>query len=71
MSPTLDAVFPPLLWVFGGRQTARTIHFLCAFSFLAFFFVHIALVLLSGAGNGIRSMITGRWYLEKDGAAHE
>lgn len=71
MSPTLDAAFPPLLWIFGGRQTARTIHFLCAFSFLAFFFVHIALVLLSGAGNGIRSMITGRWYLEKDGGARE
>jgi thiosulfate reductase cytochrome b subunit len=69
MSPTMDAAFPPLIWLWG-RQTARTIHFLCAFSFVAFFLVHIALVLLSGAGNGIRSMITGWWYLEKDGGTH-
>ena len=41
MSPTMDAAFPILPWLFGGRQTARTIHFLCAFSFFGFFIVHI------------------------------
>ena len=61
MSPTMDAAFPLLPWIFGGRQTARTIHFLCAFSFLAFFLVHIAMVVLSGTWNNVRSMITG-WY---------
>jgi len=61
MSPTMDAAFPILPWIFGGRQTARTIHFVCAFSFLAFFLVHIAMVVLSGSWNNIRSMITG-WY---------
>ena len=64
MSPTLDAAFPELLWIFGGRQTARTIHFLCAFSFLAFFIVHIVMVVLSGTWNNIRSMITGRYIIE-------
>lgn len=61
MSPTLDATFHFLPWIFGGRQSARTIHFLCAFSFLAFFVVHIVMVVLSGTWNNIRSMITG-WY---------
>ncbi|HEX3754971.1 MAG TPA: cytochrome b/b6 domain-containing protein [Rhizomicrobium sp.] len=61
MSPTMDAAFPILPWIFGGRQTARTIHFLCAFSFLGFFLVHIAMVVLSGTWNNLRSMLTG-WY---------
>ena len=61
MSPTMDSVFPGLLWIFGGRQSARTIHFLCAFSFLGFFIIHIVMVVLSGTWNNLRSMITG-WY---------
>jgi thiosulfate reductase cytochrome b subunit len=61
MSPTMDAAFPILPWIFGGRQTARTIHFICAFSFFGFFLVHIAMVILSGTWNNLRSMITG-WY---------
>jgi thiosulfate reductase cytochrome b subunit len=64
MSPTMDAAFPQLLWLFGGRQTARTIHFLCAFSFFGFFLIHIAMVILSGAWNNVRSMITGRYSIE-------
>jgi thiosulfate reductase cytochrome b subunit len=62
MSPTLDSVFPILPWLFGGRQSARAIHFLCAFSFFGFFLVHIAMVVLSGSWNNLRSMITG-WYV--------
>ena len=71
MSPTMDAAFPWLPWIFGGRQTARTIHFICAFSFVAFFLIHIVMVVLSGTWNGIRSMITGRYLIERDtGGAH-
>ena len=66
MSPTMDSAFPELLWVFGGRQSARTIHFLCAFSFLGFFVVHIVMVILSGTWNNLRSMITGRYAIESD-----
>ena len=65
MSPTMDAA-SPLLWIFGGRQTARTIHFLCAFSFFAFFIVHIIMVIVSGLRNNLRSIITGRYAIEKD-----
>lgn len=64
MSPTMDAALPQLLWLFGGRQTARTIHFVCAFSFVGFFPIHIAVVVLSGAWNNLRSMITGRYDIE-------
>jgi thiosulfate reductase cytochrome b subunit len=64
MSPTLDAAFPILPWIFGGRQSARTIHFLCAFSFFLFFIVHIVMVVLSGTWNNIRSMITGNYEIE-------
>lgn len=64
MSPTMDAAFPVLPWIFGGRQSARTIHFLCAFSFLGFFIVHMIMVVLSGSWNNLRSMITG-WYVIK------
>lgn len=64
MSPGLDAVFVFLADLFGGRQTARTIHFICAFALVAFAIVHVAMVLVSGVWNNMRSMITG-WYAVK------
>ncbi|MEQ6887280.1 cytochrome b/b6 domain-containing protein [Halomonas sp. CS7] len=68
MSPTMDAAWPWLLDLFGGRQSARTLHFLAAAALLAFFVVHILLVLVSGLGNNLRSMITGRYALPPDHA---
>ena len=61
MSPALDAAFPFLSSAFGGRQTARTIHFVLAFALVGFFLVHIAMVLLTGVVNNMRAMITG-WF---------
>jgi thiosulfate reductase cytochrome b subunit len=61
MSPGLDSVFPFLPMVFGGRQSARTIHFIAAFGLVAFALIHILMVLLSGFANNVRSMITGRY----------
>jgi len=68
MSPSLDATFPGLLDLFGGRQSARSIHFITASLIVLFFFVHIVMVVLSGPINNLRSMITG-WFLlgEHDG----
>jgi thiosulfate reductase cytochrome b subunit len=66
MSPHLDAGFPFLLTLFGGRQSARSIHFICAFAFLAFVAVHLLMVLLSGPLNNLRSMITGRYDVGED-----
>ena len=59
MSPGMDAAFPWLLDLFGGRQTARTIHFFAMLAFVVFFIVHIAMVVLAGPFNELRSMITG------------
>ena len=66
MSPTMDAAFHPLLWVFDGRQSARTIHFLCASALLLFFAVHIIMVLLSGPLNNLRAIITGRYAIQPE-----
>lgn len=61
MSPGVDAAFPFLLDIFGGRQSARTIHFLVAWSLVLFAAVHLFEIFLVGVFNEIRSMITG-WY---------
>jgi thiosulfate reductase cytochrome b subunit len=61
MSPAIDTAFPFLLNVFSGRQSARTLHFLTAWSLLLFTLVHVVMVLLSGVLNNMRSMITGRY----------
>ena len=61
MSPGLDATFPFLVDLFGGRQTARSVHFILAWALVLFVLVHVALVIVSGLFNNMRSMITG-WY---------
>jgi thiosulfate reductase cytochrome b subunit len=61
MSPGINASWPFLLDVFGGRQTARTIHFGVMVLLVLFFVVHIAMVVAAGPINELRSMITG-WY---------
>ena len=61
MSPGMDAAFPVLLDIFGGRQTARTIHFLSASLIVIFVVVHLVMVLITGVWNNLRSMITGRY----------
>lgn len=61
MSPGFNAAAPWLLEVFGGRQTARTIHFVTMLALLGFFAVHMAMILLAGPLNEMRSILTG-WY---------
>ncbi|HUW73649.1 MAG TPA: cytochrome b/b6 domain-containing protein [Methyloceanibacter sp.] len=66
MSPGMDAAFPLLLDVLGGRQTARTIHFISAGAIVIFVAVHIFMVLVSGFWNNLRSMITGRYVIPEE-----
>lgn len=61
MSPSFNAAAPWVLDVLGGRQTARTIHFLVMLLLVAFVVVHLLMVLLAGPLNEMRSMVTG-WY---------
>jgi thiosulfate reductase cytochrome b subunit len=65
MSPGVDAAVPWLLDLFGGRQSARTIHFVSASLLVLFVLVHLAMVVLSGVWNNLRSMITGRYAIEE------
>lgn len=71
MSPMIDAAFPGLLTLFGGRQAARTIHFIACFAFVGFIVVHLVLVALTGLKNNIRSMLTGWYHVSEHGSAHE
>lgn len=66
MSPGINAAWPWLLDLFGGRQSARSIHFLCALGFVLFILVHLLMVLVAGPINEVRSMITGRFRLPKE-----
>jgi thiosulfate reductase cytochrome b subunit len=63
MSPAVDARIP-LAMLLGGRQTARTLHFLCASGLVGFVVVHVVMVILAGPVNELRSMITG-WFVIK------
>jgi thiosulfate reductase cytochrome b subunit len=66
MSPGFDAVFPWLLDVFGGRQSARSIHFISASLIVLFVVVHLVEVVLAGAINEVRSMLTGRYVVPEE-----
>jgi len=66
MSPAMDAAWPWLLDIFGGRQSARSIHFICAALLLGFILIHLVMVLLAGPINEIGSMITGRFRVPPD-----
>ena len=66
MSPAMDTVAPLLLTVFGGRQSARTLHFIFAWGIVGFVVIHLIAVFAAGPINEIRSMITGRYVVEPE-----
>ncbi len=66
MSPGFDAGFRWVVDLFGGRQSARSIHFIVAWSLVAFILLHLFMVVASGTWNNIRSMITGRYAIIPD-----
>jgi thiosulfate reductase cytochrome b subunit len=61
MSPAVTTAMPFLFDLFGGRQSARTIHFLVADLLVLFVLVHIIQVIVTGAFNNMRGMVTGRY----------
>ena len=64
MSPMSDTVITGWVDLFGGRQSARTLHFVVAWALVAFVFIHVFEVIISGFWNNIRSMITGRYEIK-------
>ena len=71
MSPRLDALFGGWVDLLGGRQSARTLHFVAAFLLLAFVVVHVFEVIVTGPWNNLRSMITGYYRLPQEEPGQE
>jgi thiosulfate reductase cytochrome b subunit len=59
MSPAITSVLPIFVTIFGGHQSARTLHFFAANLFVLFFIVHVGMVILAGFTKRCRAMITG------------
>jgi thiosulfate reductase cytochrome b subunit len=53
MSPSLDSAWPGWVDLVGGRQSARTLHFIAAWALVAFMLVHVFEV--SSAASGTTS----------------
>ena len=70
MSPTANAWWPGWVDLVGGRQSARTIHFIVAWLLVGFVLIHVFEVIVSGPWNHLRSMITGRYRITAE-AKHE
>jgi thiosulfate reductase cytochrome b subunit len=66
MSPSITSVVPQIVTVFGGQQSARTIHFFVATLLVVFLLVHIAMVCLAGFTNRVLAMITGQSTASKE-----
>ena len=60
MSPAIVAAFPLLLDLFGGTQSARTIHFFSSIALEVFLIIHVFMVIRSGFKQQIRAMIIGK-----------
>lgn len=66
MSPGFDSLWPGWVDIFGGRQSARTIHFIVAWLLVAFVLIHVFEVIITGVWNNLRSMITGRYRVDAE-----
>jgi len=60
MSPSITGRFPWYLKIFGGRQPARSIHFLCMLAFTAFVIMHVLMVVLHGFGRELALIVLGQ-----------
>jgi thiosulfate reductase cytochrome b subunit len=60
MSPAVTAAYPILLDVFGGYQSARTLHFAGFVLLFLFFIIHVAMVALTGFRRQLCGMILGK-----------
>ncbi|HEY7641078.1 MAG TPA: cytochrome b/b6 domain-containing protein [Steroidobacteraceae bacterium] len=65
MSPRLDSLLPGWVDLLGGRQSARTLHFVTAWLLVLFAAIHVFEVIVTGFWNNLRSMITGRYRIPR------
>jgi thiosulfate reductase cytochrome b subunit len=60
MSPAVEGAYPWAVMLLGGRQTARTLHFLVSIALVLFLLVHVLMVVIAGFRQRVGAMITGR-----------
>jgi len=60
LSPAFNSGVPWVVGAFGGRQSARTIHFFLTMALTVFLLIHVFMVWRAGFWSRIRAMITGR-----------
>jgi thiosulfate reductase cytochrome b subunit len=68
MSPGFNSIGGILLDLMGGRQSARTLHFISGGLIVGFIFIHVGLVIWTGFANNMRAMITGWFTIEPPGS---
>lgn len=66
MSPAIASAIPATVTIFGGQQTARTIHFFGTLFLVVFLLVHIGMVCRAGFRRRTAAMITGRGGAQKE-----
>ena len=66
MSPAVASAVPAIVAIWGGQQSARTIHFFLTLVLVLFFLIHIVMVSLSGFRKRVQAMITGRLAIEQE-----
>ena len=66
--PAFTAISPDLIDLFGGRQTARTLHVICSLLLVVFVFVHLVEMIIAGAVNQLRSMLIGKYEIHSENA---
>jgi len=59
MSPAINIAYPFLTGMFGGFQSARTVHFFAFVALLLFVLVHTGMVIKSGFKRQMRAMTFG------------
>ncbi|MHA7818665.1 MAG: cytochrome b/b6 domain-containing protein [Erythrobacter sp.] len=59
ISPGFEPAAPWLVDVLGGRQSARSLHFIAAWGLFGFVTLHLAMVMLSNPIKQVGAMITG------------
>ena len=59
MSPAVVNRFQWYAKIFGGRQAARSIHFLTMLGFLAFLVVHVTLIVMTGFVRNMNHIVLG------------
>ena len=59
MSPGFTAIWPASVTALGGKQSARTLHFVVSIALTLFLFVHLAMLALAGFTSRVRAMVTG------------